>query len=128
MGYERHPSMDTRRANAASGAFPGLAGLTEPLTDLVSGMIDGLRGLRSGLRERARRQRTLDTLNHLDRHALRDIGIEPGDLVEVASRNLPLEELARRRNARSRRRGGRLDTAIESRRPAVNDESFRLVA
>lgn len=128
MTYERHPSMGARGANAAYGAFPGLSGLTEPFTDLVSDTIDGLRSLRSGWRERAKRRRTLGALNRLDRRTLADIGIEPGDLVEVASRNLPLEELAHRRNARLRRRGGRLDTAIESRRPAVNDERFRLVA
>ena len=125
----QHPSVaGTREAAMGAGVFPGLIGLTEPLTELISGTIAALRGLRSSLREKAHRRRTLDALNRLDRRMLADIGLERGDLIEVAGRNLPLDELARRRRGYSTRRRGHLDTAAISRRPPVNDEHFRLVA
>ena len=125
----QHPSVaGTRKAAMGAGVFPGLIGLTEPLTELISGTIAALRGLRSSLREKAHRRRTLDALNRLDRRMLADIGLERGDLIEVAGRNLPLDELARRRHGYSTRRRGHLDTAAISRRPPVNDEHFRLVA
>ena len=125
----QHPSVaGTREAAMGVGVFPGLIGLTEPLTELISGTIAALRGLRSSLREKAHRRRTLDALNRLDRRMLADIGLERGDLIEVAGRNLPLDELARRRHGYSTRRRGHLDTAAISRRPPVNDEHFRLVA
>ena len=128
MNHQHRSATGTREAAMDTGVFPGLIGLTEPLTDLVSGTIAALRGLRSSLREKAHRQRTLDALNRLDPRLLADIGLERGDLIEVSSRNLPLDELARRRRGYSTRRRGHLDTAAISRRPAVNDEHFRLVA
>ena len=123
-----HPHTQAHRANSGATVFPGLVGLTEPLTDLVSDAIASLRAMRSRMRENANRRSTLDALNRLDPRLLEDIGIQPGDLVDVASRNLPLEELERRRTANGRGRRSHLDRAVKSRRPAVNDEEFRLVA
>jgi uncharacterized protein YjiS (DUF1127 family) len=115
-------------AHAESGVFPGLVGITEPLTELVSGALAALRGIRFSLRQRARRRHTLDALHRLDQRLLSDIGLERGDLIEAETRGLPIQDLARRRLSISKRRAGRLDAALESRRPAVNDESYRLVA
>ena len=128
MNHQLRSATGTREAAMDAGVFPGLIGLTDPLTELVSGAIAALRGLRSSLREKAHRRHTLATLNRLDPRMLADIGLERGDLVEVASRNLPLDELVRRRHPYSTRRRGHLDTAAMSRRPSVNDEHFRLVA
>lgn len=128
MNHQSRSAAGTREAAMNAGAFPGLVGLTEPLTELVSGTIAALRGLRASLREKADRRRTLDALNRLDPRMLADIGLEQGDLIEVAGRNLPLTDLAQRRRGHSTRRRSHLDTALTSRRPAVNDESFRLVA
>ena len=128
MNHQHRSAAGAREAAVGTGVFPGLIGLTEPLTDMVSGTIAALRGLRSSLREKAHRRRTLDALKRLDRRMLADIGLEPGDLIEVTGRNLPLEELARRRRTHPTRRRGHFDTAAISRRPAVNDEHFRLVA
>ena len=128
MNQQHHPFAHAGQANSAYGAFPGLVGLTEPFTDLVSGAISALRGLRGNLRENASRRRTLDALNRLDRRMLTDIGLQPADLAEVASRKLSLDELERRRNANSWRQRSRLDIALQSRRSAVNDERFSLVA
>ena len=128
MNHQHRSATGTREAVMDTGVFPGLIGLTEPLTELVSGAIAALRGLRSSLREKAHRRRTLDALNRLDPRMLADIGLERGDLIEVAGRNLPLDELARRRHAHPTRWRGHLDTVATSRRPAVNDEHFRLVA
>ena len=115
-------------ANAQSGVFPGLVGITEPFTELVSGALAALGGIRFSLRQRAQRRHTLDALHRLDERLLADIGLERGDLIEAEARSLPIHDLARRRLTTSRRRAGRLDAALESRRPAVNDESYRLVA
>ena len=128
MNEQQRSFAHAHGASAGYGAFPGLVGLTEPLTELVSGVFTALRGIRSSLRQRAQRRHTLEALNRLDRRMLSDIGLERGDLIEVENRNLPIRELARRRRLLSRRRSGRLDTALVSRRPAVNDESFSLVA
>ena len=128
MNHPHRSATGTREAAMGAGVFPGLIGLTEPLTELVSGTIAALRGLRSSLREKADRRRTLDALNRLDPRMLADIGLERGDLIAVASRNLPLNELTRRRRAHPTRRRGHLGTVAMSRRPAVNDEHFRLVA
>ncbi len=128
MNHQHRSLAGTHQTATGVAVFPGLIGLTEPLTDLVSGAIAALRGLRSSLREQAERRRTLDVLNRLDRRMLADIGLEPGDLNEVAGRNLPLDELARRRRATSPRRSARIDTVAVPRHPAVNDEHFRLVA
>ena len=125
----RHRSFgQAHAAHAGSGVFPGLVGITEPFTELVSGAMAALRGIRFGLRQRARRRHALDTLHRLDRRLLLDIGLERGDLIEAETRGLPIQDLARRRLTTSRRRAGRLDAALESRRPAVNDGTYRLVA
>ena len=125
----RNPSFGhPHAANAPSGVFPGLVGITEPFTDLVAGALSALRGIRSSLRQRAQRRHTLAALRRLDPRLLADIGLEPGDLIEAETRSLPIQVLARRRHATSRRPAGRLDAALASRRPAVNDESYRLVA
>ena len=125
----RHRSFgQAHAANAQSGVFPGLVGITEPFTELVAGALAALRGIRFSLRQRAQRRHTLDALHRLDRRLLSDIGLERGDLVEAETRGLPIHDLARRRLSTSRRRAGRLDAALESRRLAVNDESWRLVA
>ena len=128
MNRHQHRFVQAHRVDSGYAAFPGLVGLTEPFTDLVSGAIAALREMRSRSRENVSRRRTLRALKRLDRRMLADIGLQPGDLVDVAIRKLPLDEFERRRNAHTRRRGSRLDTAVKSRRPAVNDERFSLVA
>ena len=128
---QQHRSFAPTHSHTAAGGsdvFPGLVGLTEPLTELVSGSLAALRSIRFSLRQRAQRRHTLDALHRLDERMLSDIGLERGDLIEVRNRNLPIRELARRRLTISRRRAGRLDAALKSRRPAVNDERFSLVA
>ena len=115
-------------AHAQSGVFPGLVGITEPFTELVSGALAALRGIRLSLRQRAQRRHTLNALHRLDQRLLSDIGLERGDLIEAEARSLPIQDLARRRLTISRRHAGRLDAALASRRLAVNDESYRLVA
>ena len=128
MNEPHRTFMHAHPAPTGHGVFPGLVGLTEPLTELVSGVFAALRGIRSSLRQQAQRRRTLDALKRLDRRLLSDIGLEPGDLIEVEIRRLPVHELARRRLTHARHAHLRLDNALVSRRPAVNDESFRLAA
>ena len=128
MSHQHRSFANSHPASSTFGAFAGLVGLTQPITDLVSGAIAALGAMRSRARENANRRRTLDALHRLDRRMLADIGLQPGDLMDVANHNLPLEALERRRNARARHRGTRLDTALKSRRSAVNDEEFSIVA
>ncbi len=128
MNGQHHSHGHAHAAHAQSGVFPGLVGITEPLTELVSGALSALRGIRSSLRQRAQRRHTLAALHRLDHRLLADIGLERGDLIEAEARGLPILDLERRRLTTSRRRAGRLDAALDSRRPAVNDESYRLVA
>ena len=128
MNRNHHRFVQDHRVDSGYAAFPGLVGLTEPFTDLVSGAIAALWEIRSRARENVSRRRTLRALERLDRRMLADIGLHPGDLVDVAIRKLPLDELERRRNAHTARQRSRLDTAVKSRRPAVNDERFNLVA
>ena len=128
MDHAYRPVGSAPRANADYGVFPGLVGLTEPFTALVSGAVTALLGLPGSLREARSRRRTLAALHRLGPRLLADIGLESADLIDVASRDLPLHELARRRGVQAGRKRGRLDTALSSRRPAANDERFRLVA
>ena len=128
MNHSYPPAANTRESGAVYGLVQGISGLTAPLTDLISGVIAALREGRTRAQDRLNRRHALEALNRLDERMLADIGLEAGDLVEIASRNLPLGELAQRRSARTRRRPGRLDIAVKSRCPAVNDETYRLVA
>ena len=128
MDHQHRSFADSHPAVSTFYVFSGLVGLTQPITDLVSGAIAALRAMRSTAREKVSRRRTLDSLNRLDRRMLADIGLQPGDLMDMANHNLPLDVLERRRQARARHHGKRLDTAVKSRRPAVNDEGFSLVA
>ena len=128
MNRHHHHFVPAHQVDSGYTAFPGLVGLTEPFTDLVSGAIAALWGMRSRARENVSRRRTLQALKRLDRRMLADIGLQPADLVDVTSRKLPLDELERRRYAHAGRARNRLNVAVKSRRPAVNDERFSLVA
>ena len=115
-----------------AGAFPGLVGLTEPLTELVADAIAGvsvsLRRLRTRRRDKAQRRQTLDALGRLDDRTLDDIGFTRADLLDVSNRGLPLTELARRRRMHAPFLPSRLDVTVGSRRSAINDEGFNLAA
>ena len=128
MDQLHHPHVQAHRANSDATVFPGLVGLTEPFTELVSGAIASLSAMRSRMREDTNRRRTLDALNRLPARLLADVGLQPSDLTDVAKRHLPLEELERRRTAHGKGQRSRLDSAVKSRRPAANDEKFSLVA
>ena len=128
MNHQQRAIANSLHGYSNFGAFSGLVGLTQPITDLVADAIAALGEMRSRARERASRRRTLDALYRLDQRMLTDIGLQPGDLTDVAAHNLPLEVLKQRRNTNFRNQGERLHTAVKSRRPAVNDEEFTLVA
>lgn len=132
MNTHRHHAFPPAHDSAAiPEPIRGLAGLTEPLTDQIAGALAGagsvFSGLWSRLREGLERRRTIDALSALDARVLEDIGLEPGDLIDVANRGLPLAELSRRR-ARYRPSEGRFARVLQARRPAANDESVHLAA
>lgn len=132
MNDHRHHAFAPAHGTATiPGAFRGLAGLTEPLTEQVAGALAGagsvLGGLFLRLREGLERRRTIEALRALDPRVLEDIGLEPGDLIDVANRGLPLAELSRRR-AHHRPSNGHFARVRQARRPAANDESVHLAA
>ena len=132
MNRHRHHAFPPAHDTATlPGTFRGLAGLTEPLTEQVASALAGagsvLGGLFRRLREGRERRRTIEALSALDARVLKDIGLEPGDLIDVAKRGLPLAELSRRR-VHHRPPEGHFATLRQARRPAANDESIPLAA
>ena len=132
MNHHRHHDFTHTPGTATiPGTFRGLAGLTEPLTEQIAGALAGastfIGEIFHRLREGIERRRTIEALSALDTRLLKDIGIEPGDLVDVSSRGLPLTELSRRR-VRYEPSKRHIATALQPRRPAANDESVHLAA